>query len=117
MLIPFPAQAGPSDPSDIIDSTAMDEDTLEIVGDEPADRSMNQQQSSNNLLNTSRSQDHHDHNNLLSLDSAILKSIESCSSEELKRKMYSCILLVGGGLKFKGVDRYLQGKLALQVRS
>ena len=54
-------------------------------------------------------------NSLLSLDQAILRSIESCSNEELKRKMYSCILLVGGGSKFVGMERYLMQKIALQI--
>ena len=102
-------QAGANDPSDINDSQAMDEDNLEIVADEP-DRS-SQAQSARRL----RARDEDSPPNLLSLDAAILKSIDACPNEELKRKMYSCILLVGGGLKFKGADRYLQGKLATQV--
>jgi actin-related protein len=52
---------------------------------------------------------------LLPLDAAILKSIELCPNDELKRKMFSCILLVGGGGRFRGMERYLMGKLALQV--
>ena len=90
----------------------MDEDNLEIVADEPERSS---QQSSNNAHRSNARAEDDSPSNLLSLDAAILKSIESCVNEELKRKMYGCILLVGGGLKFKGVDRYLQSKLALQV--
>ena len=92
----------------------MDEDnTLEIVADEPDRSSHHQQQASSHSHRHIREEDHP--SNLLSLDAAILKSIEACSNEETKRKMFSCILLVGGGLKFKGVERYLQSKLALQV--
>lgn len=37
------------------------------------------------------------------------------ASEEMKRKMYSCILIVGGGAKFKSIDKWLQSRLALQI--
>ena len=52
---------------------------------------------------------------LMPLDQAILKSIESCPSDEIKKKMYSSILLVGGGIKFNMVQKFLTQKLALQV--
>ncbi|KAK4298053.1 hypothetical protein Pmani_029571 [Petrolisthes manimaculis] len=52
---------------------------------------------------------------LLSLEQAILTSIDRCPSEEMKRKMYSCILIVGGGAKFKSIDKWLQSRLALQI--
>ena len=52
---------------------------------------------------------------LLTLDTAILRSIDSCPSEDARRKMYSSILLVGGGVKFRGVAKYLKHKLTLQV--
>ncbi|XP_040581073.1 actin-related protein 8 [Lepeophtheirus salmonis] len=55
--------------------------------------------------------------NVLSLDQAILKSIEACPSDDLKKKMYSCILLVGGGLKFDGITQFLKNKLILQISS
>ncbi len=53
---------------------------------------------------------------LISLDQAVVKSIESCPNEDMRRKMYSCILVVGGGARFRGLQQYLRGKLALQVR-
>ena len=52
---------------------------------------------------------------LLTLDTAILRSIESCSTEESRRKMFGAILLVGGGIKFRGVAQYIKHKLTLQV--
>ena len=52
---------------------------------------------------------------LLTLDTAILRSIDSCHSEESKRKMYGAILFVGGGFKFRGVTKYVKRKLTLQV--
>ena len=53
----------------------------------------------------------------LSLDQAILKSIEACPTEDMKKKMYSTILIVGSGFKFRHADRFLMQKLALQVRT
>ncbi|XP_066935887.1 actin-related protein 8-like [Clytia hemisphaerica] len=41
------------------------------------------------------------------IDEAIAYSIEQCSNSETKRKMYSTILLIGGGLNFKGADNFL----------
>uniref|UniRef100_A0A672GQ90 Uncharacterized protein n=1 Tax=Salarias fasciatus TaxID=181472 RepID=A0A672GQ90_SALFA len=43
----------------------------------------------------------------LGLDKAILHSIDCCASDETKRKMYSSILVVGGGLMFHGVQEFL----------
>jgi len=45
---------------------------------------------------------------LMGVDEAIIHSIEKCDSEELRRKMYSCILVVGGGLQFEGAMTWLQ---------
>ncbi len=53
----------------------------------------------------------------LPLDQAILRSIEACPTEDLKKKMYTTILIVGGGLKFNMADKFLLKKLALQVKS
>ena len=53
--------------------------------------------------------------NLLGVDQAILQCIDHCESEELKRKMFSSILLVGGGLTFKGFDKWLQNRLSNQI--
>ncbi|XP_024149192.1 actin-related protein 8 isoform X1 [Oryzias melastigma] len=43
----------------------------------------------------------------LGLDKAILHSIDCCASDETKRKMYSSILIVGGGLMFHGAQEFL----------
>ncbi|TMS16383.1 Actin-related protein 8 [Larimichthys crocea] len=43
----------------------------------------------------------------LGLDKAILYSIDCCASDETKRKMYSSILVVGGGLMFHGAQEFL----------
>ncbi|NP_001001400.1 actin-related protein 8 [Danio rerio] len=47
----------------------------------------------------------------LGIDKAILHSIDSCASDETKRKMYSCILVVGGGLLFHGAQEFLQHRI------
>ncbi|KAG8332324.1 actin-related protein 8-like isoform X1 [Homalodisca vitripennis] len=52
---------------------------------------------------------------LLGLDQAILQSIDRCGSDDLKRKMYSSILIVGGGMKFQGISTWLQNRIALQI--
>ena len=52
---------------------------------------------------------------LLGLDQAILKSIEACPTEEMKKKMYTTVLIVGSGFKFRHVEKFLTQKLALQV--
>lgn len=52
---------------------------------------------------------------VLGLDAAILQSIDCCTSEELKRKMYSNILIVGGGVKVQGLALWLQNRLSLQI--
>ncbi|XP_034393581.1 actin-related protein 8 [Cyclopterus lumpus] len=43
----------------------------------------------------------------LGLDKAVLHSIDCCASDETKRKMYSSILVVGGGLMFQGAQEFL----------
>ncbi|XP_037078892.1 actin-related protein 8-like [Pollicipes pollicipes] len=52
---------------------------------------------------------------LLSLDQAILQSVDQCGSDELKRKFYSCVVVVGGGAKFAGFANWLRNRLSLQV--
>jgi actin-related protein 8 len=52
---------------------------------------------------------------LLGLDQAILQCIDHCESEEVKKRMYSSILLVGGGLAFPGIDKWLQKRLSTQI--
>lgn len=45
---------------------------------------------------------------LMGIDKAILQSIERCASDEVKKKMYSCIIVVGGGMMFEGAQQWLQ---------
>ncbi|KAK7101992.1 actin-related protein 8-like [Littorina saxatilis] len=45
---------------------------------------------------------------LMGVDQAILHSIDKCDGEEMKRRMLSTILLVGGGLGFEGAQLWLQ---------
>ncbi|XP_058125454.1 actin-related protein 8 [Anopheles ziemanni] len=52
---------------------------------------------------------------LVGLDHAIVQSIERCSNDELKRKMYGCILIVGGGMKFAGIGSWLQNQVARKI--
>ncbi|KAJ8926028.1 hypothetical protein NQ315_009883 [Exocentrus adspersus] len=52
---------------------------------------------------------------ILGLDQAILQSIDRCPNEDLKRKMYGCILVVGGGMKFSGITTWLQNRISLQI--
>ncbi|KAF6205312.1 hypothetical protein GE061_019482 [Apolygus lucorum] len=54
---------------------------------------------------------------VLSLDQAILQSVQRCASDDIKRKMFSTILIVGGGMKFKGISSWLKNKLMFQVPS
>lgn len=53
---------------------------------------------------------------VVGVSSAILQSVDRCESEEVKRKMLSQILLVGGGLAyFPGVTTWLRNRLAVQM--
>ncbi|XP_047000292.1 actin-related protein 8 isoform X3 [Schistocerca americana] len=52
---------------------------------------------------------------VLGLDQAILQSIDRCPTDDLKRKMYGCILIVGGGMKFPGIGTWLQNRICLQI--
>ncbi|XP_011305453.1 actin-related protein 8, partial [Fopius arisanus] len=52
---------------------------------------------------------------LLGLDHAVLQSIDRCLTEDLKRKMYSCILIIGSGMKFKGIGMWLHNRISLQI--
>ncbi|MBN3311226.1 ARP8 protein, partial [Amia calva] len=47
----------------------------------------------------------------LGLDKAILHSIDCCASDETKKKMYSSILGVGGGLVFHRAQEFLQHRI------
>lgn len=48
---------------------------------------------------------------IIGLESAIQQSIEHLPNEELKKKMYNCILLVGGSSKIPGLGRWLHNKI------
>ncbi|XP_014211678.1 actin-related protein 8 [Copidosoma floridanum] len=52
---------------------------------------------------------------LLGLDHAVLQSIDRCPTDDLKRKMYSCILVVGSGMKFRGIGTWLHNRISLQI--
>lgn len=52
---------------------------------------------------------------IIGLDSAILQSIEHLPNEELKKKMFSSILLIGGSSKIPGLAKWLQNKIAPQI--
>ena len=52
---------------------------------------------------------------LLGIDQAILQCIDRCDSDEIKRKMYSCILITGGGMSFVGIDKWLHSRLSMQI--
>nr|XP_018899502.1 PREDICTED: actin-related protein 8 isoform X2 [Bemisia tabaci] len=56
-----------------------------------------------------------DSGQLPGLDTLILDSIERCGTDDLKKKMYSCILIVGGGMKFSNIGSWLQNHLSLQI--
>ncbi|XP_025413832.1 actin-related protein 8 [Sipha flava] len=51
-----------------------------------------------------------------SLDKVIVQSIERLNSDDIKRKMYSSILVVGGGLKFEGACAWLKSKISLNAQ-
>ncbi|KAF8794669.1 Actin-related protein 8 like protein [Argiope bruennichi] len=52
---------------------------------------------------------------LLGIDQAIVQSIERCDCDEVKMKMYSCILVVGGGMMFNGIHTWLRNRLQVQI--
>ncbi|KAF7994871.1 hypothetical protein HCN44_004343 [Aphidius gifuensis] len=52
---------------------------------------------------------------ILGLDHAVLQSIDRCPTDELKRKMYSCVLIVGSGMKFQGIGTWLHNRISLQI--
>lgn len=37
------------------------------------------------------------------------------ATEDLKRKMYSCVLVVGSGMKFRGIGMWLRNRISLQI--
>ena len=42
---------------------------------------------------------------------AILRSVEMIPSEDTRRKLLASVLVVGGGLGFRGAGAYLQSRL------
>ncbi|XP_078580404.1 actin-related protein 8-like isoform X2 [Branchiostoma floridae x Branchiostoma japonicum] len=52
---------------------------------------------------------------LMGVDQAILHSIECCASDETKKKMFSCILVVGGGMNFPGAQNFLLHRVRSQL--
>uniref|UniRef100_A0A1I8MF18 Uncharacterized protein n=1 Tax=Musca domestica TaxID=7370 RepID=A0A1I8MF18_MUSDO len=54
---------------------------------------------------------------IVPIDVAVVRSIERCMTEDMKRKMYGSILLVGGGSKLSGFSKWLEQKIILHVRS
>lgn len=51
----------------------------------------------------------------LGLDQAILHSINCCTTEDTKRKMYGSVLLIGGGFMFNGAAAMLQSRLQAKL--
>jgi len=47
-------------------------------------------------------------NRLMGIDQAILQCIDRCDNEDMKRRMFSCILVVGGGMSFPGAQLWLE---------
>lgn len=85
------------------DSNAMDADD-EIVADDLLKFNANDFQTTTGL-------------GIIGLDSAIIQSIEHLPNEELKKKMYSSILLVGGSSKIPGLQSWLQNKILQAIPS
>ncbi|XP_065178580.1 actin-related protein 8-like [Sycon ciliatum] len=54
-------------------------------------------------------------NELIGLDNLILASIESCHSDELKRRMLQSILLVGGSSMVAGMANTLRARLQIKL--
>ena len=95
------------DTSEMGESQTIFEDELDIDGDTSV--------SATSMTAVAAKQGSGREQKLMSLDALILRSVDQCPSDELKRKMLSSILLVGGGVRFRGIERYLTGRLALQV--
>ncbi|XP_065846529.1 actin-related protein 8-like [Oscarella lobularis] len=52
---------------------------------------------------------------LLPLDAAIQTSIDTFPGDDVKRRLYGCILLVGGGLTFPGAAQVVQSRLQARL--
>ncbi|XP_065223415.1 actin-related protein 8 [Planococcus citri] len=53
-----------------------------------------------------------ENNHPVGLDVAIVRCIERYGNEEQRRKFYSSILVIGGGIKFPGITEFLENKLS-----
>ncbi len=107
LSILFKSQAGESSAGDNQgdpDTSQVMEDELDIINEDTPGNRRNSEQckdAPNSIL--------------MPLDQAILKSIEACPSEEMKKKMYSSVLVVGGGFRFRMAEKFLTQRLARQV--
>ncbi|XP_074646426.1 actin-related protein 8-like [Tubulanus polymorphus] len=55
---------------------------------------------------------------LMAVDQAILHSIDICDSDEMKKRMYSCIIVVGGGMAaIPSANSWLQYRIWTQMPS
>lgn len=53
---------------------------------------------------------------VLGIDVVLLQSVDRCDNEDVKRKMLSNIIIVGGGLaNFRGVATWLKNRLSTQM--
>lgn len=52
----------------------------------------------------------YEHHKILPIDKAIHESISSIERPELKRKLYSNIILVGGSTLFEGFSEFLEDR-------
>ncbi|XP_005093366.1 actin-related protein 8 [Aplysia californica] len=84
----------------------LDEDSNDV----PDVMSTSENAKSNRRVEDEEDEDMDDESDLhlMGVDEAIIHCIEKCDSEELRRKLYSCILVVGGGLQFEGAMTWLQ---------
>lgn len=52
---------------------------------------------------------------LIGIDQAILQSIDRCDNDEMKRRMSSCVMVIGGGLMFPGLNGWIEHLLCSQM--
>ncbi|ELT94986.1 hypothetical protein CAPTEDRAFT_229124 [Capitella teleta] len=98
------AEKATADQSMVEDADLDDEDTVDPS--EPTDPSQpKRQEESLNTMDLS----------LIGIDQAILQSIERCENDDMKRRMYSCVMVIGGGLMFPGLHGWLQHLLWTQM--
>ncbi|EDV34171.1 uncharacterized protein Dana_GF21170 [Drosophila ananassae] len=105
--------AGPGSlPRPQLPVTADDEEMLVVEPDESNSNSQQQQgqplHSNSCYLNTQ--------GQVLSLDQAVIRSINRCASFETKRKMFGSILLVGSSAKLPGLTAWLESRISQQMQ-